>query len=190
MSASHARARSDPGMSGSWWVFLAGFIIFVVCQTGLVLEVQLRRHLPPEADDAYCYIYNAIQLRAGFQYDTPAQKDLRAQAQPEPGDTIDRQNLKWELHHSLFFNHYPLYSAVLLFINWITGTTLETTYRIAGILGSLFIAGAFAFFLLTITDRTSAGLALASLALTTFPMQGIHYVAPTNICMALGLVLV
>jgi hypothetical protein len=52
--------------AGSWWIFLAGLVIFILFQTGLVLEVQLLRVLPPEADDAYCYIYNAIQLSEGF----------------------------------------------------------------------------------------------------------------------------
>ncbi len=189
MSFPATRSPSDSGNPGSWWVLAAGLLFFIAFQTGLVLEVQLRRHLPAEADDAYCYIYNAMQLRSGFNYDTPALRDLRTQSQPEPGDAIDRQNLKWELHHSLFFNHYPLYSAFLLFLKWITGTDFETTYRTAGLAGSLFIAGAFAFFLATVTDRTSAGLALGSLALTMFPQQGIHYVVPTNICMALGLVL-
>ena len=179
----------SPPTKASWRIFGVGLAIFILCQTGLVLDVQLSRVLPPEADDAYCYIYNAIQLRQGFNYSTPAMKDLRSQAQPEPGDSIDRQNLKWELHHSLFFTHYLLHSAILLVISWISGVSLETAYKISCVLGSLLIAGAISFFLLTITDRLSAGLALGSLALTMFPMQGIHYVVPTNLSMALGLIL-
>jgi hypothetical protein len=188
VSASCPRATSD-SRTYAWWIFLAGLILFIVFQTGLVLSVQLARTLPPEADDAYCYIYNAIQLRQGFNYNSPALKDLRSQSQYLPGDSAHRRNLKWELYHSLFFTHYPCHSAILLAISGIAGVTLQTAYKITCVLGSLLIAGAFAFFLLTITDRASAGLALASMALTMFPMQGIHYVVPTNMNMAVGLIL-
>lgn len=174
---------------GSWWIFFAGLLIFIIFQTGLILEAQLARVHPPETDDAYCYIYNAIQLSQGFKYNAPAQKDFQSQEKPEPGDSVDRQNLKWELHHSLFFTHYILHSAFLLLISFISGVSLEIAYRISAVLGSLLIAGAISYFLLTITDRISAGLALASMAIIVFPMQGIHQVAPTNMCMALGLIL-
>jgi hypothetical protein len=188
--ASYARASSDSSPSPySWWIFLAGLVLFLVFQTGLVLEVQLSRVLPPEAKDAYRYIYNAVQLREGFDYNTPALNDFRLQAQKEPGDSVDRQNLKWDLYYSLFFTHYPLHSAILLAISWLAEVSLGVAYKITAILGSFLIAGAIAFFLLTITDRVSAGLALASMALTMFPMQGIHYVVPTNISMAIGLIL-
>lgn len=189
MSAANLNLNSNSTPTKDWWIFLAGLAIFILFQTGLVLEVQLTRVLPPEADDAYCYIYNAIQLRQGFNYNTPALKDLQSQAQKEPGDSVYRQNLKWELHHSLFFTHYILHSTILLVISWITGVSLETAYKISCVVGSLLIAGALSYFLLTITERISAGLALGSLALTMFPMQGIHYVVPTNISMALGLIL-
>ena len=166
-----------------------GLALFLAFQTGLVLDVQLSRALPPEAKDAYRYIYSAVQLREGFNYNTPALKDLRAQSKTQPGDSMDRQNLKWDNYHSLFFTHYLLHSALLLVISWISGVSLGTAYKITCVLGSLLIAGAISFFLLTITDRTSAGLALGSMALTMFPMQGIHYVVPTNISLAVGLIL-
>jgi hypothetical protein len=174
---------------GSWWIFLAGLVIFLVFQTGLVLEVQLSRALPPEAKDAYRYIFSAVQLPRGFNSNTPALKDLRTQSNPEPGDSIDRQNLKWDNYHSLFFSHVLLHSALLQATSWILGVPLGIAYKVICVLGSLLIAGAISYFLLTITDRTSAGIALASLALAMFPIQGIHYVVPTNICMAVGLLL-
>jgi hypothetical protein len=175
---------------GSWWIFLAGLVIFIIFQTGLVLEVQLVRVLPPESDDAYLYIYNAVQLRQGFNYNTPALKDFRSQTKPEPGDSVDRQNLKWRLYHYVFWTQYILHSASLVLISLASGVSLEIAYKISGVLGSLLIAGAISYFLLTITDRISAGLALGTMAITMFPGQGIHMVVPSNICMAVGLFLV
>jgi hypothetical protein len=189
VSVPAARVASTGGSPGSWWIFGAGLVLFLVFQTGLVLDVQLSRALPPEAKDAYRYIYSALQLRQGFDYDTPALKDLRTQSAPEPGDSVDRQNLKWDNYHSLFFTHVIFHSALLVATSWISGVSLGLAYKISAVLGSLLIAGAIAFFLLTITDRTSAGVALASLAVTMFPMQGIHYVVPTNISLAVGLLL-
>jgi hypothetical protein len=188
MLASPARATSESSPY-AWWIFLAGLVLFLIFQTGLVIEVNLSRVLPPEAKDAYRYIFNAVEMREGFNYNTPALKDLRLQSEAEPNDSADRKNLKWDQYHSLFFTHYPLHSAILLFISWISGVSLGIAYKITSILGSFFIAGAIAFFLLTITDRASTGLALGSLALTVFPIQGIHYVVPTNINMAVGLIL-
>jgi hypothetical protein len=159
-------------------------------QTGLVLEVQWRRTLPPEAKDAYRYIFSAVELHEGFNFDTPALNDLRVQSQPQPGDSIDRLNLKWDNYHSLFFTHFLLHSSFLLALAGILGVPLGMAYKITCVLGSLLIAGAISYLLLTITDRTSAGLGLGSLALTLFPVQGIHYVVPTNICLGLGLFLI
>ncbi len=189
MTLSDTRVKTAGATRGAWWVFAAGLLLLLIFQTGLVVEVELSRLLPPEAKDAYRYIYSAVQMREGFNYHTPALDDLRAQSAPEPGDSVDRQNLKWDNYHSLFFTHYPLHSALLLVISWIGGVTLGAAYKITTVLGSLLIAGAIAYLLLTITDPASAGLALGSLALATFPMQGIHYVVPTNISMALGLFL-
>ncbi len=103
----------------------------------MVVEVELSRLLPPEAKDAYRYIYSAVQMREGFNYHTPALDDLRAQSVREPGDSVDRQNLKWDNYHSLFFTHYPLHSALLLVISVIGGVTLGTAYKIITVLGSL-----------------------------------------------------
>ena len=189
MILSDTRVKTAGAAPGAWWVFAGGLLLFLLFQTGMVVEVELSRLLPPEAKDAYRYIYSAVQMREGFNYHTPALDDLRAQSAPEPGDSVDRQNLKWDNYHSLFFTHYPLHSALLLVISGIGGVTLGTAYKIITVLGSLLIAGAIAYLLLTITDPVSAGLALGSLALTTFPMQGIHYVVPTNISMAVGLIL-
>jgi hypothetical protein len=189
VSVSDTREKSAIASLGSWWIFIAGLVIFLVFQTGLVLEVQLSRALPPEAKDAYRYIFSAVQLPRGFNSNTPALKDLRLQSKPEPGDSIYRKNLKWDNYHSLFFSHVLLHSALLQATSWILGVPLGTAYKIICVLGSIFIAGTISYFLLTITDRTSAGIALASLALTMFPIQGIHYVAPTNLDMAVGLIL-
>jgi hypothetical protein len=190
MFASQARLKPDSGPDYSRWIFLAGLVLFILFQTGLVLEVQLSRNLPPEAKDAYRYIYNAVHLSEGFTYNTPALKDFRTLTKYEPGDSAARRNHKWTDYHSLFFTHYILHSVILLLISWIFGVSLATAYKIVCVLGSLLIAGAISYFLLTITDRISAGLALGSMALTIFPVQGIHYVIPTNICMAVGLILV
>jgi hypothetical protein len=189
VSASSPRETSNSSPAYAWWIFLAGLVIFVVFQTGLVLDVQLSRKLPPEAKDAYRYIYNAVQLREGFNYDTPALKDFRTLTNYLPGDSVERRNQKWIDYHSFFFTHYVLHSGILLLVSWMFGVSLGTAYKITCVLGSLLIAGAISYFLLTITDKISAGLALASMAVTIFPMQGIHYVVPTNLCMALGLIL-
>lgn len=166
-----------------------GLSLFCYFQVGLVWEAHHRRALPPEPDDAYYYIFKTVQLRECFRQDCAALNDLRPQLTPSPGDSPSRAWKKWRLFHGFLVDYHPFYSLVLLLLSQVQGISLELAFWQLCLLGSLGLALTIAALLLTLTDVATAGVAMATLALTVFPGQGIHYIVPSNLTMGLGILM-
>lgn len=183
------RTKQDLTGLAPWIIFLLGLGIFLWFKLGLLLEVNYSRALPPEVDDAYCYIIKTTQIQECFRQDCTALNDLRVQLKPSQGDDESLSRGKWRLYHIIFRVYHPLYSLAHLAVSRIFQVSFETAYIILSLLGCLGISLAIAMFLVSITDLVTAGITLASLSLTVFHGQGLQIIVPSNLTMGIALLM-
>ena len=93
----------------------------------------------------------------------------------------------WPVPESFPFYH-PLFSVILIALNKL-GLDLLTAFKLVWSLGPLIFGLAIAYFLTGLFGAGAAGLALGLLAFKVFPDTGLHYVVPSNLAMALALII-
>ena len=178
----------------SWLIFALGLGVFLYFQVGLVSGPYRYRALPVESDDAYSYIVKSAVLMKSPSYDCPALKDLRPLFTPAPDDPQPLATEKWSRSIRLYTNYHPLYSLGLWALVKVEGISYEDAYRQLSVLGSLGLAMALSFFLVSLVGPFAAGISLACLAPLVFPGQdivipGIYSVVPSTLSLGIGLLM-
>ncbi|MBI3298607.1 MAG: hypothetical protein HYZ75_10615 [Elusimicrobia bacterium] len=162
----------------------AGLAVWVVVQ-GVLVGVPLRsRGTPPEIDDAYTYIAKSVQMTDCFLQDCPAMNDLRG---PLRAPTSDPE-IRWRRYRAYaraFLVAHPLYSVGLIAVKSL-GVSWERAYMIVWAAGPILFGLAFAYWLSVLWGPAAAGAALFYLAFQVFPGQGLHYVVPSNLTLAVA----
>ena len=168
-------------------VLAAGLTIFVLVQ-GVLIGVPLKsRSLPPEVDDAYTYIAKSAQMADCFLQDCAALNDLRGPLKAESPNP----EIRWQRYRAYVRNFgvfHPLYSVLLIAVHRL-GVDWERAYTLIWAAGPVLFAAAIGYWLWALWGPAPAGLALMFLALQTFPGQGLHYVVPTNLALAIAVAL-
>ncbi len=181
---------STPSTLGPWLVLLAGLLIYVGAQGYLTVSPLRNWSLTPEVDDSLTYVLKSRQMLECFDQSCPALQDLREQLFPRPGDVIDPSTT----HHRIlaisrvFPVYHLLFSVVLIGLSTF-GLTLMEAYRLLWTLAPLIFGLAFAGWLTVLFGPGTAGVALVLLAFKVFPDTGLHHLVPSNLTMALALVL-
>ena len=168
-------------------VLFMGLIIYLGAQGALVNIPLWSRPMPPELDDSLTYILKTKQMQEGLFQVSPAVADLMRQLHaPSDNPEVARQR---DLAGGRIFPFYhPLFSLILIALNKL-GLDLMTAFKLVWSLGPLIFGLAFAYFLTGLFGASAAGLALGLLAFKVFPDTGLHYVVPSNLAMALALVM-
>jgi hypothetical protein len=189
-------------------VFALGIGIFLYIRMSLACQVY-PASLNFPVWDTFFYVSKAAQLQECFWQDCPALRDLRLQFTPADADVVQnphpdpsRDSLvrgdlpkipqylrKSWAHHCILHIYHPLESLAVVALANFTNTSLETAYRHFALFGMIFLAFAVAFFLVSLTDLVSAGVALACLAVTAFHYQGFRTVSPAALSLGCGLVM-
>ena len=171
----------------SWLVFILGLLVWMGIQ-GALTDVPLwSRPLPPEIDDSLTYVLKTRQMEECFRQDCLALEDLKSQLQipssdPEAGHQRDLAASR------IFPVYHPLFSVLLLGVSKL-GFTLMDSYKMVWTISPIIFGLAFAWYLSVVWGRGAAGLAMLLLAFKVFPDTGIHYVVPSNLTMALAVLL-
>ncbi len=171
----------------SWAVLVAGMVIWIGVQGGLVAVPLWSRALFPEVDDSLTYVVKTKQMEECPLQDCLALKDLLEELSFPTSDweVVTQRGLAWS---RVFPIYHPLLSVIFLGLKAF-GPDLMTVYKLVWTLGPLLFGLAFAYLLSVLWGRTAAGLALGFLAFKVFPDTGLHYVVPSNITMALAVIL-
>lgn len=174
----------------AWLILLVGLLVYIGVQGYLTVSPLHNWNLTPEVDDSLTYVLKSRQMLECFDQDCPALNDLRAQLTYQPGDPVDP-----EVYHQrvlafsrVFPVYHPLFSAVLIGVSQF-GLSLMEAYRFLWTLAPLIFGLAFAYWLATIFGPGVAGVALILLAFKVFPDTGLHHLVPSNLTMALAVVL-
>ena len=168
-------------------VFLVGLLVWLSVQ-GVLIDLPLwTRPLPPEIDDSLTYVLKTKQMQDCFRQECLALEDLRSQLQipssdPEAGHQRDLAASR------IFPVYHPLFSVLLLGVSKL-GFSIMDSYKLVWTLAPLFFGLVMAWYLAVIWGRGAAGLALLLLAFKVFPDTGLHYVVPSNLTMALAVLL-
>lgn len=180
-------ASPRPTPLSSRLVLIGGLIIYLGVQGFLVNDPLWNRSLPPELDDSVTYILKTKQMQEGLFQVSPAVEDLRRQLHiPSDNPEVVRQRA---LAGSRIFPFYhPLFSIILIGLNQM-GLDLMTAFKVVRSLGPLIFGLAFAYFLTSLFGAGVAGLALGLLAFKVFPDTGLHYVVPSNLAMAIAVII-
>jgi hypothetical protein len=144
--------------------------------------------MPPELDDSVTYVLKTKLFQESFwQQIPPAVADLKQQLHEPTDDTgITRQQA---LAGSRIFPFYhPLFSLLLIGLNKL-GFDLMTAFKLIWSLGPLIFGLVFAYFLTSLFGASAAGLALILLAFKVFPDTGLHHVVPSNLAMAMAVLI-
>ena len=169
-------------------IFSAGIIFYLVIQLLVYqLPVIVDRVAPKEVDDAYVYMNKAEQMKSCFFQDCPALNDLREQFKPGKDD-LDTEWIRFVAHKGFFLVYHPLHSAILLGFN-MTGLSYEQSYSLMSLLGTIFFCMAIAYWLKALFGAAPAGLAMFLMAFEFFPVQGLHYVVPSNLTLGIAFLL-
>ena len=168
-------------------VLIAGLCIYLGAQGALVNIPLWNRSLPPELDDSVTYILKTRQMQEGFLQVSPAVADLMLQLGP-PSDNPEVARQRALAGSRIFPFYHPLFSVILIAFNKL-GLDLMTAFKVVWSLGPLIFGLAFAYFLTGLFGASAAGLALGLLAFKVFPDTGLHYVVPSNLTMALALIM-
>ena len=181
----HSSQRFRRGLS--WAVLAAGMALWIGFQSWLVAFPLWARALFPEVDDSLTYVVKTKEMEECPLQDCRALKDLREQfSVPTSDPEVAAQR---QLAGSRIFPVYhPLLSAVFLGLKAF-GLDLMMVYKVVWTLGPVLFGLAFAYLLSVLWGRTAAGVALGFLAFKVFPDTGLHYVVPSNITMALAVIL-
>jgi len=144
-------------------------------------------NLTPEVDDSLTYVLKSRQMEECFTQNCPALQDLRQQFfVPTTDPEITRQR---RLALSRVFPVYhPLFSVLLVGLSKL-GMSLMEAYRFLWSLAPVIFGLAFAYFLTTLFGPAPAGIALILLAFKVLPDTGLHHLVPSNLTMALAVVL-
>lgn len=180
-------ASPRPTPLSSRLVLIGGLIIYLGVQGFLVNDPLWNRSMPPELDDSVTYILKTKQMQEGLFQVSPAVEDLRRQLHiPSDNPEVVRQRA---LAGSRIFPFYhPLFSIILIGLNQM-GLDLMTAFKVVRSLGPLIFGLAFAYFLTSLFGAGVAGLALGLLAFKVFPDTGLHYVVPSNLAMAIAVII-
>ena len=143
--------------------------------------------MPPELDDSLTYILKTKQMQEGLFKVSPAVADLMRQLHA-PADNPEVARERALAGSRIFPFYHPLFSVILIALNQL-GLDLLTAFKVVWSLGPLIFGLAFAYFLTGLFGPTVAGLALGLLAFKVFPDTGLHYVVPSNLAMALALIM-
>lgn len=173
-----------------WILLLLGLLVYIGVQGYLTVSPLQNWTLTPEVDDSLTYVLKSRQMLECFDQDCPALNDLRDQLTYKPGDPGDP-----EVYHQrvlafsrVFPVYHPLFSGVLIGLSQF-GLSLMEAYRFLWTLAPLIFGLAFACWLTVIFGPGVAGVALILLAFKVFPDTGLHHLVPSNLTMALAVVL-
>jgi len=171
----------------SWMVLLAGLALWIGLQGALVGVPLWTRALFPEVDDSLTYVVKTRQMEECPFQDCLALSDLREEfsVPTSSPEVVKQRNLAIS---RIFPVYHPLLSAVFLGLKAF-GLDLMMVYKLVWTIGPVLFGLAFAYLLSVLWGRTAAGLALGFLAFKVFPDTGLHYVVPSNIAMALAVIL-
>ncbi len=181
-----------PWSRGPWILLLLGLLIYVGMQGYLTVSPLQNWNLVPEVKDGLTYVLKSQQMLECFKQDCPALNDLREQlfgrpgGPPEGSEAYKQQNLAAA---RVFPVYHPLFSVVLIGIGKLGHMNLLAAYRFLWTLAPLIFGLAFACWLAIIFDPGVAGVALILLAFKVFPDTGLHHLVPSNLDMALAVVL-
>ena len=168
-------------------VLIGGLIIYVGVQGALVNIPLWNRSMPPELDDSLTYILKTKQMQESLFQVAPALEDLRRQLYA-PSDNPEVARQRTLAGSRIFPFYHPLFSIILIGLNKL-GLEFITAFKLVWSLGPLIFGLALAYFLTRLFGAGAAGLALALLAFKVFPDTGLHYVVPSNLTMALALII-
>ncbi len=167
-------------------VFVAGLLLYLAVQGVLTISPLANWDLFPEPDDGLTYVLKTKQMEECFRQDCPALNDLRQQLLvPAADPQATRQ--QFLAASKIFPVYHPLFSLIMLVLAKF-GLSLMAAYRLLWCLGPLIFASAFAYLLAALFGLPVAGLSLALLAFKVFPDTGLHHVVPSNLTMALAVV--
>lgn len=167
-------------------ILVCGLLVWLGVQGYLTLYPLWTAALPPELDDALTYVLKTKQMEECFFQDCPALEDLRRQLLvPSRDPQVERE--RFLAASKIFPVYHPLLSAILLAVSKL-GLDLVTTYKLVWSLGPLIFGLAFAYLLTVLYGLPAAGLALGLLAFKVFPDTGLHHVVPSNLAMAVAVV--
>lgn len=171
----------------NWLVFLVGLTVWLGVQSALIDLPLWSRPLPPEIDDSLTYVLKTRQMADCFRQDCLALEDLKSQLQI-PSSTTDAAHQRDLAASRIFPIYHPLFSILLLGVSKL-GFSIMDSYKMVWTLAPIFFGLALAWYLSAIWGRSAAGLALLLLAFKVFPDTGLHYVVPSNLTMALAVLL-
>ncbi len=182
--------KASPTPRRAWVILLLGLLVYVGMQGYLTVSPLWNWNLTPEVDDSLTYVLKSRQMLECFDQDCPALNDLRTQLTHKSGDPSDP-----EVHHQrllafsrVFPVYHPLFSGVLIGLSQF-GLSLMEAYRLLWTLAPLIFGLAFAYWLAAIFGPGVAGVALILLAFKVLPDTGLHHLVPSNLTMALAVVL-
>jgi len=168
-------------------ILIGGLIIYLGVQGALVNFPLWSRALPPEVDDSLTYVLKTKQMQEGLSQVSPAIADLKQQLHAfYENPEANRQRIL--AGGRVFPFYHPLFSVILIGLNKL-GFDLMTAFKLVWSLGPLIFGLAFAYFLTTLFGASVAGVALGLLAFKVFPDTGLHYVVPSNLAMAIALII-
>jgi len=186
-------ARPAPGSPGAWVLLAVGLLIYVGVQGYLTVSPLRHWTLVPEVDDGLTYVLKSQQMRECFDQSCPALNDLRDQLLSQPGDPppgSEAYKQRVLAFSRVFPVYHPLFSAILIGISKLgLDGNLMAAYRVLWTLAPLIFGLAFAGWLTVIFGPGVAGVALILLAFKVFPDTGLHHLVPSNLTMALAVVL-
>jgi hypothetical protein len=181
-----------PWRWGPWLLLLIGLLTYVGMQGYLTVSPLRNWNLTPEIKDGLTYVLKSQQMLECFRQDCPALNDLRDQLFSKGGDAplgSDSYKQRALAAARVFPVYHPLFSALLIGIGKLGHMDLLEAYRFLWTLAPLIFGLAFAVWLSVIFGPHVAGVALILLAFKVFPDTGLHHLVPSNLDMALALVL-
>jgi len=168
-------------------VLIGGLFIYLGAQGALVNIPLWNRSLPPELDDSLTYILKTKQMQEGLFQVSPAVADLMRQLHA-PSDHPEVARQRALAGSRIFPFYHPLFSLILIGLIKL-GLDLLTAFKLVWSLGPLIFGLTFAYMLTGLFGASAAGLAMGLLAFKVFPDTGLHYVVPSNLTMALALII-
>ncbi|MFZ2088485.1 MAG: hypothetical protein WAU47_07900 [Desulfobaccales bacterium] len=173
-------------------ILVLGFLTYVGMQGYLTVSPLWNWNLTPEVDDSLTYVLKSQQMVECYSKDCPALIDLRQQLFGKPGDPPPESEAYREktlTSSRVFPVYHRLFSVVLVGLSKVSGMSLMEAYRFLWTLAPLIFGLAFAYWLSTMFGPGVVGVALFLLAFKIFPDTGLHHFVPSNLTMALTVVL-
>jgi hypothetical protein len=152
-----------------------------------LVDIDASRQSPIETDDAYAYMIKATHLFDVSTSQAPAYRDLKAQLKTPAIDENDAW-IKYNERHRLTAVFAPLHSFALVALKRLFEVSWEQAYSILGWIGAALQTFAALLFLHTIFGTRATALAAISLATIVLPHHGLHFVVPSTLAIAFGLI--